>query len=79
MHFKLNKILGLQKALLESLFVVIVKAGLNVIVTDEIVNTILAAPEYKENSRQGMVQKAKMNERWKGVYAVLAGGMERNS
>lgn len=79
MHFQVNKILGLQKALLESLFVVIVKAGLNVIVTDEIVNTILAAPEYKENSRQGMVQKVKMNERWKGVYAVLAGGMEGNS
>lgn len=69
---KVNKVLGLQKALLESLYVVNEKASLNINITDEVINAILDADEYKENSRQGMVQKNKMNERWKGVYEVLS-------
>ncbi len=71
-RFQLSKVLGLQKALIESLFVVIEKANLEVQITAEVVDAILNDSRYKENSRQGMVQKGKMNERWKGTYEVLS-------
>lgn len=71
-RFKSTKVLGLKRALIESLFVVMEKATLNIEITDEVIDTILNAKAYKENSRQGMVQKAKMNERWKGTYEVLS-------
>ena len=71
-RFQLSKVLGLQKALIESLFVVIEKANLEVQITAEVVDAILNDSRYKENSRQGMVQKGKMNERWKGTYEVVS-------
>lgn len=71
-RFKLTKVLGLKRALIESLFVVMEKATLHIEITDEVIDTILNAKAYKENSRQGMVQKGKMNERWKGTYEVLS-------
>lgn len=71
-RFQLGKVLGLQKALIESVFVVIEKANLEVKITDEVVNAVLNDSRYKESSRQGMVQKGKMNERWKGTYEVLS-------
>lgn len=71
-RFKLGKILGLQKALIESLFVVMEKADMDIQITDEVVDAVLNDKRYKESSRQGMVQKGKMNERWKGTYEVLS-------
>lgn len=71
-RFKLEKVLGLQKALIESLFVVIEKADLDIQVTDKTINFVLNDDRYRESSRQGMVQKGKMNERWKGTYEVLS-------
>lgn len=71
-RFQLGKVLGLQKALIESLFVAIEKANLEVQITEDVVKAILGDSRYKESSRQGMVQKAKMNERWKGTYEVLS-------
>ena len=71
-RFQLGKILGLQKALIESLFVVIEKTNLEVQITEDVVKAILNDNRYKESSRQGMVQKGKMNERWKGTYEVLS-------
>ncbi len=71
-RFQLGKVLGLQKALIESMFVVIEKANLEVHITDEVVNAILNDSRYKDSSRQEMVQKGKMNERWKGTYEVLS-------
>lgn len=71
-RFQLGKVLGLQKALIESLFVAIEKANLEVQITVEVIDAILNDSRYKENSRQGMVQKGKMNERWKGTYEVLS-------
>lgn len=71
-RFHLSKILGLQKALIESLFVVVEKTGLDVQITEEVVNAVLNDSRYKNSSRQGMVQKGKMNERWKGTYEVLS-------
>lgn len=71
-RFQLSKVLGLQKALIESLFVVIEKTSLDVQITEEVVNAVLNDSRYKNSSRQGMVQKGKMNERWKGTYEVLS-------
>lgn len=73
LQFRVNKVLGMtKKALLESLFVVMEKTDLNVRVTDEIIDGVLGAESYKSSSRQGLVQKGKMNERWKGTYEVLS-------
>lgn len=71
-RFNLGKVLGLQKALIESLFVVSEKADIDVQITDDVVEAVLNDKRYKESSRQGMVQKGKMNERWKGTYEVLS-------
>ena len=71
-RFQLGKILGLQKALIESLFVVIEKTNLEMQITEDVVEAVLNDGRYKESSRQGMVQKGKMNERWKGTYEVLS-------
>ncbi len=71
-RFQLSRVLGLQKALIESLFVVIEKTNLDIQITEEVVNAVLNDSRYKDSSRQGMVQKSKMNERWKGTYEVLS-------
>ena len=71
-RFLLNKVLGLQKALLESLFVVTEIAALDVTITNQIVDVILQDSHYTDNSRQGTVKTKQMNERWRGVYAVLS-------
>lgn len=70
--FQANRVVGLQKALIESLFVVIRKTGINIKITDEIINKVLDDEKYKKNSRQGMVKKSKMNGRWIAVYEVLS-------
>lgn len=71
-RFQLDRVLGLQKALIESLFVVIEKTNLNIQITEEVKDAVLNDSRYKDSSRQGMVQKGKMNERWKGTYEVLS-------
>lgn len=71
-RFQLKKVLGLQKALIESLFVVIEKAFLDVTITQDMIDKILSSDSYQDNTQQGTVQKGKMNERWKGVYEILS-------
>lgn len=71
-HFRLGKVLGLRNALIESLFVVMEKTNLDVQITEDVIEAVLNDSRYKESSRQGMVQKGKMNERWKGTYEVLS-------
>lgn len=71
-HFQLNRVLGLRKALLEGLFVMVEIVGLNLTITDELIDDTKNADAYKDNSRQGTLKKNKMNERWRGMYEVLS-------
>ncbi len=70
--FQSARVIGLQKALIESLFVVIRKTGIVIRITEELIELVLEDEKYKKNSRQGMVKKSKMNGRWVAVYEVLS-------
>lgn len=70
--FHLNKVVGSQKALLESLFVVYEKCRIKSSMTQEIIDKIKEDQKFKDSTRQGTVKRNTMNERWKAVYEIMA-------
>lgn len=77
-QFMLNKAVGPKKALLESIYVIYDKCGIDMKITETIISKIMS-PQFKETAIQGTVKKNIMNERWKGVYATFKGLAEEGS
>ncbi len=71
-RFHNSKVIGAKKALLESIYIACEKGRLEIAITDALIGQILNSEEYKKTSRQGTVKKSSMNERWKGVYAIIS-------
>lgn len=69
----IKKVMASDKTLLESLYVVYEKTGVQREFTQEFYNIIKDDNEYKQTARQGTVKKSNMNKRWKRVYEILSG------
>lgn len=69
----IKKVMASDKTLLESLYVVYEKTGVQIEFTQEVYDKIKKDDEYKNTARQGTVKKANMNKRWKRVYEILSG------
>lgn len=69
----IKKVMASDKTLLESLYVVYEKTGVQGEFTEELYNEIKNDNKYKQTARQGTVKKINMNKRWKRVYEILSG------
>ncbi|MDO4556258.1 MAG: DUF262 domain-containing protein [Lachnospiraceae bacterium] len=76
--FKLNKTIGSQKALLESIYVVFEKCNIIGIITDDVI-TRLKSSEFIKSTSQGTVKKNIMIRRWRDVYGTMGKTISENS
>lgn len=58
--------------LLDSLFIVTEKAGINIIITDEICNKLEHSEEFKSVARQATMSASNMKKRWMIAYEQLS-------
>lgn len=68
--FKVDSTQSSKVALMESLYVIYEKMGVDKQITPEIYNRILKDKRYTAHARQGTVKMKSMNERWKAVYEI---------
>lgn len=68
--FNISSMLSSQKALLESLYIVYEKCGVEMPITDNVISKVQSTVHCK-NARQDVVKRNAMNERWKGVYGTI--------
>ena len=69
-RFNISRKLSSQKVLVESLYVVYEKCGIEEPITDDLIDKVKNTISCK-NARQEVVKKNTMNERWKGVYGTI--------
>lgn len=74
--FEVNETQSAKVALLESLYIVYEKLGVDKPITSAIYKKILRNPGYISYARQGTVKMKSMNERWKKVYEIWTGDDE---
>ncbi len=71
--FTVDRTQSTKVALMESLYIVHEKMGVDKPITPEIYDRILKDKRYKAHARQGTVKMKSMNERWKAVYEIWIG------
>lgn len=68
----IKKVMSSDVTLLEGLYVVYEKAGIERVFTQELYDEIKNSEDYKKTARQGTVKKSNMSKRWKTIYEILS-------
>lgn len=71
-RFHVNRTVGAQKALLESLYLVNEKCDIDFEITDTLIKKIKNS-KFADSTRQGTVKKGTMIKRWGDVYGAISG------
>lgn len=68
----IKKVLSSEKTLLEGLFAVYEKTGIQKQFTEKLYHEIKESSKFQETARQGTVKKSNMSKRWKIIYEILS-------
>ena len=71
--FEVNNVLSSKVALMEGFYIIFEKLGIRRKITNEMLDNVQKADDYKNNSGQRTVNIKKMNGRWNAVYEIWTG------